>query len=275
MSERNIARASFLKSRRRRLTPEQVGLPKRSHGRVDTLRREDVAWLADVGITWYTWLEQGRPIKVAQQTLGRIGAALHLDSSELEYLSKLVHGPRDESSPWDAPLDPSVRMLVETYGNGYAIVVGPRWDILAANPALSELLGFGETSADGTPSLEDNGLWQIFTKKRVQQLFPDWEAVARGMVATFRLEQADYAGEPAFTSLIDHLTAGTSAFAAMWGEFEVLLPSRWHIGRIWDGSTNRFVEHETISLCVPGAPGQTVRFYVPTACDRELAVAKP
>ncbi|HYL27166.1 MAG TPA: helix-turn-helix domain-containing protein, partial [Candidatus Nitrosotalea sp.] len=76
MSVRNAELASFLQSRRRRLTPNEIGLTQNSHRRIPYLRREEVAWAADVGITWYTWLEQGRPIKIACETLNRIAAAL-------------------------------------------------------------------------------------------------------------------------------------------------------------------------------------------------------
>jgi hypothetical protein len=263
MSERNTERAAFLRSRRQRLTPEEVGLPRSGRRRIPTLRREDVAWLADVGITWYTWLEQGRPIKIAADTLDRIASALRLDDSESEYLRKLVQ-PNDRGRPhWDSPVTEQVRALVESYESGYAYVIGPRWDVLACNDSFGELMDIG-----GVPGgLERNGLWLMFTRQRMHRIFPEWNLLARRMVATFRVEYADYVGDGGFGELIDALSARSPEFVAMWADVDVLSPTRWTLGEVRDPDSGAVVALDTVSLSIPDSPGQTLMFNVPTRCE--------
>jgi hypothetical protein len=264
MSERNTERAAFLRSRRQRLTPEEVGLPRSGRRRIPTLRREDVAWLADVGITWYTWLEQGRPIKIASGTLDRIASALRLDDSESEYLRKVAQPNANKRPHWDAPVTEHIRALVESYEPGYAFVMGPRWDVLACNDAFAGLLELNGASAG---DLERNGLWIMFTHQRMRSVFPAWEEIARRMVATFRVEYADYVGDGAFGVLIDALTTRSPEFVAMWADVDVLSPTRWTLGEIRDPDSGSVVALDTVSLSVPDSPGQTVVFNVPTRCE--------
>ncbi len=259
MSQRNLELATFLKSRRQRLTPERVGLPPSSRRRLPTLRREDVAWLADVGITWYTWLEQGRPIKMAADTLDRIAVALRLDSSETEYLLKIVHA-RGAKRPkhCDGHVDERVSLLVRTFADGYAFVMGPRWDVLAWNDPYAKLLELNDE-----PGLERNGLWIMFTHERVRSLYPDWGALARQMVATFRLEYADYVGDLGFAELIDALAEKSADFATMWADIDVLSLAQWNVGEIRDLASGKFRNFETVSLQIPDSPGQTLVFHLP------------
>jgi PAS domain-containing protein len=261
MSERNAECASFLKSRRRRLTPEAVGLPHGVRRRIPTLRREDVAWLADVGITWYTWLEQGRPIKIASETLDRVARALRLDISETEYLRKLVHGKDPARQHWRTPVSDAVRALVERFEDGYAFVTGPRWDILACNARFGELAGFRGDAA----GLRRNVLWSMFEDPRAKRTYPNWTVLARCMVATFRVDYADYVGDEGFTGLIETLSAKSADFRAMWDEVGVLSPMRWNVGAIREPSTGRVAEYETVNLRIPGSPAQMLVFYVPHA----------
>ncbi|MEA2689519.1 MAG: hypothetical protein QOD51_2126 [Candidatus Eremiobacteraeota bacterium] len=264
MSDRNLQRASFLKSRRRRLTPEECGLPRSQRRRVSTLRREDVAWLADVGITWYTWLEQGRPIKIAADTLARIAAALRLDASETEYLQKLVASNSKETPHWDAPVAAHVRLLVENYTDGYAFVVGPRWDILAWNDGIGKLYDLRDDGRNLGETLNRNGLWLMFTRPDARSVFPDWEASARRMAATFRVKYADYLGDAGFGELIDALVAISPDFSAMWADVDVLSPKRWSVGDICEPGSHQTRSYETATFAIPDSAGQTLVFYVPS-----------
>jgi hypothetical protein len=265
MSDRNLQRASFLKSRRQRLTPEEVGLPRSPRRRVASLRREDVAWLADVGVTWYTWLEQGRPIKIAAGTLGRVAAALRLDVSETEYLEKLVLTDHKDRPEWDAPVAERVRLLVETYAAGYAFVMGPRWDILAWNEPFGKLFELCGRSIGAAASLDSNGLWLMFMHPRARSLFPDWAANARRMVATFRVEYADYVGDAGFDDLIGTLGTSSTEFTSMWGDVDVLSPMRWNVREMRDPLSNETLAFETASFGIPDSPGQTLVFYIPSS----------
>jgi PAS domain-containing protein len=259
MSERNLEIAAFLKSRRRRLTPASVGLPQGLRRRIDTLRREDVAWLADVGITWYTWLEQGRPIKMAAGTLARVSAALRLDPAESEYLGKLVQSLGKAPRTWERGVSERVRALVDSYSEGYAFVTDPCWDVLVWNDRFASLFGLnGETGG-----LEQNGLWIMFMNARVRLLFPDWEAIARRMVAIFRVEHAEFGAHPNFAAVVEKLSARSSEFATMWSHVEVFSPMAWSVGALRDPGSGTVTKFQTIRLPIPDSPGQTLVFYVP------------
>jgi PAS domain-containing protein len=259
VSARNLELASFLKSRRRRLTPEEVGLPHGTRRRIATLRREDVAWLADVGITWYTWLEQGRPIRMAAGTLERIGGALRLDASESEYLHKLVEAAHMGPPARDAIVADRIAALVTSYTGGYAFVTDARWDVLVWNERFGELF---DLSADG-PSLERNGLWIMFTHALTRTLFPDWDGTARRMVAMLRVEYAGDENDVAYVELIAALSARSPEFRAIWSNVEVFSPMKWSVGELWDAASRSFQRFQTVRLSIPDSPGQTLVFYVP------------
>jgi hypothetical protein len=259
VSERNLERAAFLKSRRQRLKAEEAGLPPNTHRRSSTLRREDVAWLADVGITWYTWLEQGRPMKMAAGTLDRVAGALKLDPSEREYLRRLMHPARTESPHGDSTVSPRIRALIESYTAGCAFVIGPRWDVLFWNRNFGTLFGMREGDGSG---FERNGLWMMFTSERAKALFPDWRATARRMVATFRFEQADYGGDRGFADLIAALSRSSPEFVSIWEDIEVLSLALWTVSEIREPATRRIVEYDTVTLKIAEPPDQTLVFYV-------------
>lgn len=263
MSARDLERASFLRSRRQRLTPQEVGLPHTSRRRTPTLRREDVAWLAGVGITWYTWLEQGRPIKIATGTLDRVASALRLDPSESEYLRKLVSANGKERPRWKPVVSDRVRMLVEQFSTGCAFAVSPRWDILASNHWFSTLFPIDGHGRNYSPTLDRNALWNMFTRWRETGVFADWEAVARRMVATFRLASAEYPGDAEFAELFDALSVASRDFVEMWENVDVLLPMLWSVGEIREPGTGATLEVETINLSSSDSPGQMVVFYLP------------
>jgi hypothetical protein len=263
VSDRNLERSAFLKSRRQRLTAEEAGLPPSTHRRGSALRREDVAWLADVGITWYTWLEQGRPMKMASGTLDRVAGALKLDPSECEYLRRLMHPARTEPPHVDSAVSARIQALIESYTAGYAFVIGPRWDVLFWNRNFGTLFEMGAAGEGGGSGFERNGLWMMFMSERAKALFPDWRAIARRMVATFRFEQADYAGDGAFTNLIAALSRSSPEFVAIWEDIEVLSLAFWSVAEIREPATGRIVEYETVTLRIAESPDQTLVFYVP------------
>src|SRR5690242_18749886 len=106
--------AAFLRSRRERITPEQAGLPPGLRRRTPGLRREEVAQLSGVGVTWYTWLEQGRPINASEQVLDAIARTLRLDRAERDHLFRLADSAPGRQQPFeDCPLDPELAVILE------------------------------------------------------------------------------------------------------------------------------------------------------------------
>jgi MmyB-like transcription regulator ligand binding domain/Helix-turn-helix domain len=260
MGVRNSELATFLSSRRHRLTGSEIGLPQSARRRTAWATRDEVAWAADVGITWYTWLEQGRPIKIAAETLNRVAATLRLDVSETEYLHKLA---RAHPKPLDRPgmgVTEGVRGLVEGYTAGHAFVVDPLWDLLVWNGPAADLFEIGHSGS----GLERNVLWLLFTRQHLRRALPDWKEVASQTVAALRIERSDYVGNGAFDDLIAALSVESIEFREMWSEINVLLPTRWTLGPLQNGGSVGDTQYETVALPIPESPGQTLIFHYPT-----------
>jgi len=255
--------ASFLRSRRERLSPADVGLPAGPRRRVKGLRREEVALLADVGITWYTWLEQGRPIAISDETLDRIGDALRLNSSEHEYLQKLVRPSADQPHIWEMKVDDGIRYLVEHFKDGFAYLRNARFDYLAWN----ERFGRFQRLDDSKPGLERNALWKLFVDTNAHTLFPRWEDYAQRLAAAFRAEYAEHVGDRDFEGLIDALHEASPEFWNLWTSLDVLSPAHWTVVgpfdmRDPDTGEVRQLRFDSLHLTLPEFPGQTLVFGV-------------
>src|SRR5580704_17737171 len=133
-SARRTELAAFLRSRRERISPEDVGLPPGTRRRTAGLRREELAQLAGVGVTWYTWLEQGRPINASVQVLDAIARTLRLDTTERAHLFRLadVPGASGPADCVDCPLPPEVQQVVDAIPLP-AVILNERFDLLAWN----------------------------------------------------------------------------------------------------------------------------------------------
>src|SRR5450755_3957167 len=125
--------ADFLRKRRASLQPDEVGLPTGGRCRTPGLRREEVAHLAGVGTTWYTWLEQGRDVRASLDVLEALARALRLTPAERTHLVLLGRGEEPPPCKSDERVSPTVRRLIENLGPNPAYVLGRRWDYLAWN----------------------------------------------------------------------------------------------------------------------------------------------
>ena len=217
--------ADFLRTRRARLTPVEVGLPKGFRRSTPGLRRNEVASLAGVSEPWYTWLEQGRDIHPSVQVLESIGRALRLNADELAYLLTLAQreGP---ARPAEETVSPLVRHLLAGLPLSPAFVRGRRDDVLAWNEAADAVFEFSTLAA-----ADRNSLWLIFTHRRFQRLFRDWENVARRWLSDFRATAAHYPGDTAFAELRERLEAASPEFADWWPQHDVRVyrPGSTHI----------------------------------------------
>ncbi|MFJ4186155.1 helix-turn-helix transcriptional regulator [Kitasatospora sp. NPDC089509] len=212
--------AAFLRSRRERLAPEQVGLPMTGRRRTPGLRREEVAQLAAVGVTWYTWLEQGRDIQVSAQVLDAVARALLMDPSERAHLFTLA-GADDPAPVTECPsVTPSVRLVLEQLTPYPAALVNSRYDILAHNVPYTAIVGdLGEL-----PPEERNLMWLAFTPSRFREVLIDYRTERLGMVARFRAAMADHSAEPAWKALLARLLRASPDFAEEWQRHEVMRP---------------------------------------------------
>jgi transcriptional regulator with XRE-family HTH domain len=218
-SQRLQELGDFLRTRRARLAPEDVGLPRGSRRRAPGLRRAEVAQLAGVSVDWYTWLEQARPITVSTQVLESLVQALRLNANEREHLFFLAHQqPPPERAMELEIVSPTLQHFLDHQGLSPAFVLGPRWDTVAWNEAACVVFGdFRQMSTH-----ERNAIWRIFTSPAYRQLLVDWEGHARRLLAQFRASCGRYPGDPRLRELIDDLMIRSREFRAWWPDHEVL-----------------------------------------------------
>lgn len=211
---------AFLRSRRERMSPEQVGLPVHGRRRTPGLRREEVAQLAGVGVSWYTWLEQGRDINVSEQVLEAIARALLLDRHEAAHLFALAGRGVQASAAESACVTAAVRAVLAQLAPYPAAVVNSRFDLLAYNEPYRWLVDdLDEVAAD-----DRNLLWLVFTHPSWRSSLADWDRSAAQLVAQYRAAMAEHMGEPAWKCLLKRLQAASAQFRALWDRHEVLMP---------------------------------------------------
>ena len=241
---------AFLRSRRARLTPSAAGLPNGSRRRTPGLRREEVALLAGVGATWYTWLEQGRDVRPSTEVLGALAEALRLDPAERRHLFVLADRPYPEprpAGPEEVP-EPLIRMLQAMAGQP-AYVLGRRWDLLAWNQAALEIFGDFERLAGDARNL----IHLMFTDAAHRARIVDWDELAPLSLAMFRTASAAHPGDPDFARLIALLQETSREFREWWPRQDVLRrPST--VKRIWLPS-GEILSFEYMSLDVTDRPG--------------------
>jgi hypothetical protein len=218
----------FLRSRRERIAPEEVGLPPASRRRTPGLRREEVATLAGVGVTWYTWLEQGRDINASPQVLDSVSRTLLLDPHERQHLFRLADAPDGTAEPDCQAVEPAIQVLLDKLAPYPACVRNARYDVLAFNHAFEQMTGRDLTAV---PFEERNTLWSIFMVPECRAANLDWEDAARRMVAEYRAAMAEHVAEPAWKCMVSRMSKASPEFARLWERHEVAAPEnrtkRW------------------------------------------------
>ncbi|MGZ7444106.1 helix-turn-helix transcriptional regulator [Paenibacillus sp. TH7-28] len=203
----------YLKSRRARLQPEQAGLP-RSHGKRRTpgLRREEVAILAGVSATYYTWLEQGREVAVSRDVIESIGKALQLNRDEHLHLLELWNANEPEAvTTITTEVKPQWREIVGAMAFP-CFISNDRAELLVWNRAVDERL------ADflARPQGQRNMMTLLFTDPEMRKSLINWEEMAVHSVAIFRTSYDKYAHDPWFAQFVAELSRESAEFAALW-----------------------------------------------------------
>lgn len=208
----------FLRTRRARLMPEDVGLPRGSRRKTPGLRRAEVAQLVGVSVDWYTWLEQGRSITPSTQVLECLVQTLRLDANERNHLFLLAQQqPPPALLPETEIVSPALQHFLDQFGTRPAFVSGRRWDVLAWNDAGCAVFG-DYRRATGR---ERNTIWGIFTNPLARQYIVNWEEDARHLLAQFRNSCGRYPGDVQLTELIHDLQLCSPEFRAWWPDHEV------------------------------------------------------
>ncbi|SDE02338.1 helix-turn-helix transcriptional regulator [Glycomyces harbinensis] len=178
---RRAALGEFLRSRRRALSPGEVGLAPGLRRRTPGLRREEVAVLSNVGVTWYTWLEQGRDINPSPEILAAIAGALRLDAAGTEYLFRLVGQLPPSSEPIGAGVPERLLRMMHAQHPAPAIIIDGGWDLVGWNDVADALYGYTRV-----PPGDRNPAWLFFASERIRSETVGWEAHARRMVGELR-----------------------------------------------------------------------------------------
>jgi transcriptional regulator with XRE-family HTH domain len=217
------ALGQLLRSRRERLVPGDVGLPAGSRRRTAGLRREEVAQLANLSTTYYTFLEQGRPVRPSSQVLDALASALRMSAAERRYLQVLAHGHDGAAGADAAPTAPPERIdrevadLVQRLEPFPTFVKGRRWDVLAANPAARELF----IDWEELPAGQRNLVRWMFMTDRARDVYLEWEPEARAMLGRFRLAAARHPHDPDFEALIAELHRDSQHVRDWWPGHDV------------------------------------------------------
>lgn len=209
----------FLRSRRAKLRPHDVGLNSLRRRRAPGLRRDEVAQLAGISVEWYVKLEQGRAVSPSASTISALGRALRLSSAELSHLRALAETPDRKAFETEVVPDTINHLVASLQQPAY--VLGQRWDILAWNEAAAHLL----TDFGLLPAEERNILLYMLTDPATRRLFGEtWEDEARRMISLFRVSHDLWAGDAAFGSLVEQLRKRCPEFDQWWTSHDVGAP---------------------------------------------------
>jgi transcriptional regulator with XRE-family HTH domain len=204
----------FLLSRRAKLSPADVGMPVAGRRRTPGLRREEVAVLAGVGVSWYTWLEQGRDINISEEVLNAISGALRLDEPERAYLHRLVGmNPSVPDVVLRVPERAELQPVVDGWLPNPAYVTDRYWNVAAANLPACRVFGI---EGDGHNLLGDFFLNDTAGDR------PGRGPAARRLVARFRCHAGRFAEDPRFASMVERLCRESGEFAELWDLHEVM-----------------------------------------------------
>lgn len=239
--------AAFLRHRREHITPEQVGLPRGRRRRTPGLRREEVAQLAAVGVTWYTWLEQARDIQVSVQVLDALARTLMLDPSERSHLFQLA-GAVDPTPATTCPsVTPAMRAVLEQLEPYPACLQNSRYDILAHNRTYGLLL----CDLEAVPPEDRNCLILSYTHEEWQSSIVHLEEAQRLMAARFRAAMAGHLAEPVWKMLLKRLRSESPEFSEAWDRHEVVAHRskrkeflNRHVGRVVVDHTDLWLSPE-------------------------------
>ncbi|MCX5524529.1 helix-turn-helix transcriptional regulator [Streptomyces bobili] len=208
----------FLRSRRARIRPEEVGLPSHGRRRVPGLRREEVAQLAGVSVDYYIRVEQGRGTSVSDAVLDAIARVLRLDETEHAHLHAVAR-PRRQRARAAAPapgVRPGVQVLLDGMDAAPAFVMNHRMDVLAWNTLADAVFHYARTSP-----AERNIPRHVFLDPAASGFYPEWRAVAAQCVAHLRVLAGRHADDHALTSLVGELSLKSEDFRRLWADHPV------------------------------------------------------
>jgi hypothetical protein len=264
--------AAFLRAQRARLRPADVGLPAGGRRRTPGLRREEVAQLSGVGVTWYTWLEQGRNITASAQVVDALARALLLTPDQHRHLRDLagLPAPEDESPVDD--LLPRLQRLVDAVTPNVACIYDVHFDYLVWNRPYTRV----RYDPGKLPVERRNLVWMMFTDPENRARLARWEPAARSVISQLRAAAGQHPDDPRFAELVAALTEASPEFKAWWADYPIryFRPATVgldhpQIGRILlEISQLRLVEHPDLLMVVQVPASNDDRQRVTSLLDR-------
>ncbi|MEU0204729.1 helix-turn-helix transcriptional regulator [Streptomyces canus] len=246
----------FLRSRRARLQPEEVGLPSHGRRRVPGLRREEVAQLAGVSVDYYIRLEQGRGPSVSDAVLDAVARVLRLDETERAYLHAVAHPRRQTERPTRPRVRPAVQLMIDAMDRTPAFVLDRRMTVLAWNPLADAVFGYSGTTAKARSIPR-----HVFLDPAARDFYPDWQAVAAQSVAHLRVLAGHHQDDRELTSLVGELSLKSEHFRRLWADHQVK-ECAYGVKRLQHPVAGLLVfPYET--LTIPGDGHQTLLVYTP------------
>jgi transcriptional regulator with XRE-family HTH domain len=258
----------FLRARRDRLRPQDVGLPPGGRRKVAGLRREEIALLAGLSTDYYQRMEQGREVRPSDDVLDALAGALDLDDDERRHLFTLARAARRPEPPpkrrVPERVPSSTRHLLAVLATP-ALVLGRHLDVLAWNPLAEALLGDPAILPAGRRNL----LIALFEDPEARLRCPDWEGFARQYIGLLHTAVAADPTHPRATTLIGELSIQSAEFRRLWARHDV---------REAVSGTKVFRHHEVGDITLewdtyplPGSPGPVLLVYTaePGSADAE------
>jgi transcriptional regulator with XRE-family HTH domain len=267
-SERRRAElGKFLRTRRERLSPADFGMPAGLRRRTPGLRREEVALLAGVGVSWYTWLEQGREINVSTQVLDALARTLRLDRAERWHMYVLAEAVPVAVSTGRCQVTDVNAEILQALDPLPAVLVNSRFDILAENDAFRDLFRYWHS----LPCIHHNTLWCVLTEPTAREQLDEYDDHVRYLVARLRAAYARHVGDQDWEEDIRRLSGLSGEFTELWARHEV---AEFHPRvRTFTHPSAGELTFTTSELQVPAT--QEGRFVVYTPADDETRKRLP
>lgn len=254
------ALSAFLKGQRAKISPESVGLPPGTRRRTPGLRREEVAQLAGVSTTWYTWLEQGRDIQVSSSVLDCVASALQLNADERRYLYSLAleSGAEPYTVKHEAvQISPSLQKIITELKYCPVMISDRKCNIVGWNRAAAYVF----LDFDRIPPEERNMIRLLFTRREFQRLAVNWEQFASGFLSMFRSYYGQYVEDEWYDRFLEEMKNGHPEFNRMWEQSQVSYAPEVHL-EFRHAKAGKMV-YELTSLKVYGADDLRCSIYTP------------
>jgi len=247
--------AVFLRTRRERTSPSELGIVTSARRRTPGLRREEVALLAGMSVTWYTALEQARDVNPSTQVLDALARTMRIDRDERRHLYRLAGAADDAVAEECHAVSDQLRDVLDKLDPYPACIQNGNFDLIAYNSAMRLLI----TDLDEVPIAQRNCLWLSFSEPRWREHIVDWEHVAARQVANLRVAMAQHVDDGRWKALVARLRAVSREFAELWDRHSVREVNAAGLRQI----DNPIVGRMTFTVCNTWvAPGSTTRLQV-------------